>query len=272
MEDGQAPTDRRVGIIGGSGWLGAAFARGFLAKGVVRPENLILSNRAGAGPIPEAVWTADNQALVEGCDIVLLSVRLEHLPHVAIAVGDKPLVSLMAGVDVATLMRHTGARKVVRTMPNAAATIGQCYTPWYATAEVSADDRALVQRLFACCGAADEVPSEDQIDYFCGFTGAGAGYPALLARAMIAHAEARGIDPAVARRAATSVVAGASRLLAAPGAAPGDIIEALAGYRGTTAALIETAGAEGFDHAVAAGLAAAEARARELSALTARAL
>lgn len=266
------PAAPRIGIIGGSGWLGAAFARAFLAKGLVRPQDLTLSNRSGGGPIAGPVWTSDNQALVERSDIVLLSVRPEQLANVAIAVGDRLLVSLMAGVDVATLARLTAARRIIRTMPNAAATIGQCYTPWFATPEVGAAERALVQRLFESCGGADEVPSESQIDYFCGLTGSGPAFPALLARALMAHARSRGIAPEVARRGAFAVVGGAGRLLAEPGADPAALLDALIDYRGTTAALLETAEASGFTRAVAAGLGAAEERARAMTAAAARAL
>jgi pyrroline-5-carboxylate reductase len=33
-------------------------------------------------------------------------------------------------------------------MPNAAAEIGQCYTPWFATEQVTAADRAFTQAMF----------------------------------------------------------------------------------------------------------------------------
>ncbi len=259
----------RVGIIGGSGWLGSAFARAFLDTGLVAPSALVLSSRAGTGPVAEAVWTRDNQHLAARSEVVLLSVRPEQFGEVEIAAPDALVVSLMAGVGIETLRRRTGARRIVRTMPNAAATIRASYTPWFATPEVGAGDRALVQRLLESCGTADEVAAEADIDYFSGLTGSGPAFPALLAQALIAHARARGLPEATARRAALGVVAGASRLLAAEGAEPGAILDALIGYRGTTAAALETMRAAGFERAVAAGLEAAEARALAMAAATA---
>ncbi|MCK0197206.1 NAD(P)-binding domain-containing protein [Ancylobacter sp. 6x-1] len=259
----------RIGIIGGSGWLGAAFAQAFLEKGLVAPEALTLSNRTGSGPIAGVTWTSDNQALVERSDIVILSVRPEQFLDLSMAAGDRVLLSFMAGVTIETLRARTGARRIVRTMPNAAATIGACFTPWFATPEVGPDDKARVQALLEACGSAGELGSEDEIDYVSGFTGAGPALPALLARAMIQHATARGLPPALARQAALSVVTGAAQLLAEKDADPSAIMDALIGYRGITAALLETAMAGGFESLIGTALAAGEARAREMSARSA---
>lgn len=258
-----ARTTQRIGIIGGSGWLGSAFARAMLDTRFIEAGGLTLSSRAGSGTIAGAVWTSDNQALVDGSDVIVLSVRPEQFGDVAIDARGKLVISVMAGVSLTTLARHTGADRLVRAMPNAAATIGQCYTPWFATPAVSDADKALVQGLFETCGQADAVRSEADIDYFSGLTGSGAGFPALLASAMITHAEARGLPPALVRRAVLSVVAGASRLLADTD--PTRMMQALIDYRGTTAAALQTMIDRGFENAVHAGLDAADARAAEMA-------
>lgn len=258
-----ACTTRRIGIIGGSGWLGAAFAQAMLDTRFIAASQLTLSSRTGSGGIAGASWTRDNQRLVNRSDVVLLSVRPEQFGDVAIDARGKLVISVMAGVSLTTLARHTGANRLVRAMPNAAATIGACYTPWCATPAVSEADRALVQGLFETCGQADTVPSEADIDYFCGLTGSGAGFPALLASAMISHAEARGLPPALIRRAVLSVVTGASRLLVDTD--PAQMMQALIDYRGTTAAALQAMIDRGFEDAVHAGLDAADARATEMA-------
>lgn len=258
-----ARTTQRIGIIGGSGWLGGAFAKAMLDTQFIDASHLSLSNRTGSGAIAGPAWTRDNQALVDGSDVVVLSVRPQQFGDVAIDARGKLVISVMAGVSLATLARQTGADRLVRAMPNAAATIGACYTPWRATPAVSVEDKALVQGLFETCGQADEVRSEADIDYFCGLTGSGAGFPALLASAMISHAEGRGLPPALVRRAVLSVVTGASRLLADTD--PAQMMQALIDYRGTTAAALQTMIDRGFADAVHAGLDAADARAAEMA-------
>ncbi len=87
----------RIGIIGGSGWLGSAIAQSLVASGKVAPADLICSYRSakpGAAP-----WrlTKDNAELAAFADVIILSVRPQDWAAVDIAVPDKLVVSVMAG-------------------------------------------------------------------------------------------------------------------------------------------------------------------------------
>ncbi|MBV9563757.1 MAG: NAD(P)-binding domain-containing protein, partial [Bradyrhizobium sp.] len=199
----------RIGIIGGNGWLGNAIAAAAVASGVVDPRALTLSGRSdsrGAVAIPGAHWTKDNAELVRRSDVVVLSVRPEQFPAVAIDAVGKLVVSVMAAVPAHAIAARTGADRIVRALPNAAASVGKSFTPFFATASVSSEERRVVRALFASCGDADEVPQESHIDYCVGLTGSGAAFPALMAQAMIEHAVARGLPLAFARRAAQGVL------------------------------------------------------------------
>jgi pyrroline-5-carboxylate reductase len=259
-----------LGIIGGGGWLARSIGGAMLAKGVLAPAGLILSSRSGRvegfEAWPEVRLTADNRALAEQADAVVLSVRPEQFAEVHIEAADKLVISFMAGVSVDTLVEHTGSRRVIRAMPNAAAEIGQCYTPWFATAQVTDADKVLTQAMFEACGSADEVCSEADLDYLTGLVGSGAAYPALLAEAMLAHALARGLPRTVAEKAVRGVVVGASQLLGRDGMSPAAMIQAMLDYRGTTAAGLQAMLDTGFKAAVDAGLDAAEAAAQRMKA------
>jgi len=141
-----------VGIIGGGGWLGRSIGAAMLEKGVLAPTGLILSSRsgqvAGFDAWPEVQLATDNRQLAQRADIIVLSVRPEQFAAVEIEAADKLVISFMAGVSLATLLKRTGSRRVIRAMPNAAAEIGQCYTPWFATEQVTAADRAFTQAMF----------------------------------------------------------------------------------------------------------------------------
>ena len=58
----------------------------------------------------------------------------------------------MAGVPARVIAERTGAHEVVRSLPNAAASIQRSFTPWYATPAVSATSKQLAQALFEACG------------------------------------------------------------------------------------------------------------------------
>ncbi|TPJ62199.1 pyrroline-5-carboxylate reductase dimerization domain-containing protein [Mesorhizobium sp. B2-7-1] len=248
----------RLGIVGGAGWLGGAIAAAALQAGVVQPEKLALSYRsARPDRFAGAFWTDDNQALAERCDIIMLSVRPQDWPALTVDAKGKLVISVMAGIRLAEIGERHGTRRVVRTLPNAAAEVAKSYTPWIASSDATSEDRAIVRAIFSACGCQDEVGSERDIDYLTGLTGSGPAFPALLADAMMRHAIAFGLKPEVAQRAVNTVLTGTGRLLEVKDASPADTVEAFLGYRGTTAAAIETMRKAGFDEAVAQGLTAA---------------
>jgi pyrroline-5-carboxylate reductase len=260
--------EARIGIIGGNGWLGNAIARAAVASGAVDPARLTLSARSdnrGAVDIPGACWTKDNRELVDRSDVVVLSVRPDQFQGVHVDARGKLVISVMAAVPARGIAERTGAEEVVRSMPNAAATIRRSFTPWYATPPVATASKRLVQALFEACGEAAEVPLEAHLDYCAGLTGSGAAFPALLAQAMIAHAVAQGLPRDFAERAAKGVVAEASQLLAGAEGDPDGFVQAMIGYRGTTAAALQAMIDRGFTESVAAGLEAAAARAAAMA-------
>ena len=249
---------QRVGIIGGNGWIGGAIARALISSGLLPPGDLTLSCRSTPPDwLPGARWTHDNQALADRSDVVIVSVRPQDWPAIAATAPGKLVISVMAGVTLADIAARLGTDRVVRALPNAAAEVGQSYTPWTATAEVTDADRATVRRLLESFGSGDEVATEAEIDYMTGLSGTGPAYPALLAVALIRDAVAHGLPPEVARRSVTALLVGTGRLLEKNGENPEDTVAAFVDYRGVTAAGIEAMRAAGFDAAVSAGLAAA---------------
>ena len=255
--------DQRVGIIGGNGWLGSALAQAALSTGVLTPGNLTISSRSGLGDALKgsgAYWTSDNEELVRRSDFVVLSIRPAQFSRIAANMSGKLAVSVMAGISCDEIASRTGASRIVRAMPNAAAAIRKSFTPWFATKDVSPTDRAAVQTFFAACGEPAEVRAETDIDYCAVMTGTGAAFPSLLAEAMIADAIAHGLEPDFAAKAAKSVICNGSQLLANPNESSARIVREMIDYGGLTAAALETMLARGFNEAVSAGFEAALAR------------
>ncbi|ESX87088.1 pyrroline-5-carboxylate reductase dimerization domain-containing protein [Mesorhizobium sp. LNJC405B00] len=247
-----------IGIIGGGGWLGRAFAEAIVDAQIVAAEHLTLSYRSGQpGFLPDAIWTRDNQELVDRSDVIIVSVRPQDWPAIEISAPGKLVMSVMAGIPLYQLAKRLKTDRVVRTLPNAAAEVRNSYTPWIGSRSVTADDRNVVRRILEACGASDEVKTEADIDYMTGLTGSGPAFPALLAAAMIDDAVSRGMNPDIARRGVSAVLVGTGKLLEARADNPKDIVQTFLDYRGTTAAAIEAMRAAGFESAVADGLAAA---------------
>lgn len=249
---------KRFGIIGGNGWLGNAMAHAAVTSRFVEASHLTLSRRSenrGAVEIPGAYWTKDNGELAQRSDIIVLSVRPDQFGAVRIDARGKLILSVMAGVPAAKIIQRTGSERVIRSLPNAAASIRKSFTPWFGADGATAEDKEIAQRFLATFGEAAQVTGENLVDYCVGLTGSGAAFPAMLAQAMIEHAVSQGLSPEFARRAAEGVIVNASQLLS--GRDPKEIVDEMIAYRGTTAAALNAMREGNFAGAVEAGLDAA---------------
>ena len=259
-------TAQGIGIIGGTGWLGAAIAHALLSSNFVDPKGLWISNRSGRRSSfeawPDVRFTTDNQELVDACSTVMLSVLPQDFGGVAVDARGQLVISVMAGAPIEAIARNTGAERIVRALPNAAADIKLSFTPWFAALAVTAEDKEFVQSLFGTCGRADEVPTEDQIDYFSALTGPGPAFVAFYMDAMIQHAVRRGVDPKIAELAVKQLFHGAGNMLAASDLSPAQTVRAFIDYAVTTAAGLTTFQASSLSRDIGCGIDAAYQKAK----------
>lgn len=256
----------KIGIIGATGWLGSALGGHLLSQGVVAPADLVLLNRSG--PVADyhgragVVWADDVADLVARCDVIVVSVRPQDWPGLALRAEGRLVISFMAGIGLDRLADSGG--RIVRAMPNAAAETGGSYSPWFAGPGVTDADKALVIRILSAIGTSDELTAERQIDLMTALPGSGSAYPALMAVAMTDYMRAEGVPEQVALRAVEAAVVGGALLLAGRVDRAPEMLAAYVDYRGTTAAGIAAAEAAGFSAALRAALDAAAATARRL--------
>ncbi|WP_298289736.1 pyrroline-5-carboxylate reductase [Thiomonas sp.] len=211
---------------------------------------------AEAGPALRAaqavVWAVKPQQFAQAA----AQVR----PHLTDALH----VSIMAGVRCGAIARQTGAQRLVRTMPNTPALIGQGITGLFASAHASAQDRAVADALLAPAGRRVWVEREDLLDAVTAVSGSGPAYAFYLAEAMTRAGEELGLSAAQARELTLATLAGAAALAQ-------DSSEPLATLRanvtskgGTTAAALEVFDQADMQGIIDRALHAAARRAREL--------
>src|SRR5690606_40289964 len=97
----------------------------------------------------------------------------------------------------------------IRSMPNTPSTVGKGVTGLAASAAASADDLAVVRRLFELVGAVIEVP-EERIDALSTISGSGPAYVFLLIEELTKAAIGKGFDEAGARLTAGQTFIGAT--------------------------------------------------------------
>ena len=258
----------RIGIVGGTGQLGSAMATAWLETRTVLPDTLWIANRSGSlGPLarwPEIRTTTDPDHLARECEILVLSVPPAEARRLRLGAGNCLVISVMAGVTLADLAAMTGSPRIVRAMSSPAAAYRLAFSPWIPLSPLSDADERRVTTLFSAMGAADRVSSEDQIDRFTALTGPVPGFVAAFAEAMVVHATRRGIPPQLADRAIRQLFLAAGTMMSLEEAAPGEQVQTMIDYAGTTAAGLEELRRGPFQDALDAALEAAFQRTRTI--------
>ncbi len=250
---------RTIGIIGGLGWLGSALLHAALDHPNLQQVHFVVSSRRPAPQtLPERVsFTQDNQALVEASDLIVLSIRPQDWTELSLDMAGKTLISFMAGVTCEDLHTRHHPKNLIRALPNGACSVKQSYTPWFAKSDLSPDLEQLIGDLFDSFGSHDPYDLEDHIDVLTAISGAGPGYPALLAQALEQSAIGLGIPSHKARRAVNATLKGSGLLIQDLEQSPADTVSLLESYQGTTAAGLSQMKAADYLQVVDSGVRAA---------------
>lgn len=255
----------QIGIIGGNGMLGRAIATALLAATKHQDETLWISCRSGKVEGLHGVQvTADNQVLVEACDIVLLAVPPAQIGALGIDAAGRLIVSVMAGISLRQIADATGGRRIVRAMSSPAAAMHLAFSPWVAGQGVGDGDKAAVTALFSACGATAQLENEAQVELFTALAGPVPGFVAFFAECMVDYATARGIPSQVADQAVRQLFLASGRMMAEEPATPAEHVRQMIDYAGTTAAGLMRLKGSGIASELANGLDAAVERTRSI--------
>ncbi|MFM2329469.1 MAG: hypothetical protein RLZZ494_1572 [Pseudomonadota bacterium] len=210
--------------------------------------------------------TAD--ARLADAAVVVWAVKPQMFAQAAAAcapfIGQALQLSVMAGIRSDAIVNATGAARVVRTMPNTPALVGQGMTGLCATAAVSAAERAQVEQLLAPTGALLWVEAEAQLDAVTALSGSGPAYVFFFIEAMMQAGTELGLSAEQARRLAVGTFSGAAALAGASSEAPEVLRQRVTSKGGTTYAAITSMETAGVKPAFVEAMHAAAQRAQAL--------
>jgi len=266
----------------GAGSMGGAILRGVVASGIPVNGGITATNRStekaaafadldGVTSIALSETPDGNAQAAQSARIVLVGVKPAMVPDLLREIApslpdDAIVVSLAAGVTLQTFADNLGADvRVIRSMPNTPSTVGKGVTGLAAGAAASADDLALVHRLFATVGAVVEVP-ESQIDALSTISGSGPAYVYLLIEELTKAAVGMGFSEGDARVMVEQTFIGATALLDASGEEPSELRRRVTSPKGTTERAVAVLQDAHLDRTFAEAADAALARAKELAA------
>ncbi|MCS7203552.1 MAG: pyrroline-5-carboxylate reductase [Thermodesulfovibrio sp.] len=258
-----------IGFIGG-GNMAEALIRGLAKEG---KKNIIVSE-----PVSERrrylescygiKTTSSNAEVVKSAEIIILAVKPQNMKEVLEEIKDivterHTVVSIAAGVPLSFLKKYLKTDRLIRVMPNLAATVGEAVSVLSLSECLEMKIVVPVREIFMSVGKVVTLP-ENYIDLVTAVSGSGPGFLCFIVEQLIEVATELGFTEEVARELVTQTFIGTAKLLDS-GLPPDRVRQKVTSPGGTTEAGLKILSESPLKEILKATLNAAINRAKELS-------
>lgn len=265
--------DLQIAFVG-AGMMGEAMIAGLLKEELIPPRQIIATapreeRRAYLRERYAVVATDDNRHAAEQADVIVFALKPQTLPKVlptlrgAIKPADLVL-SIIAGIPIATFRDTLAHATVVRAMPNTPAQIAEGMTVWTATESVSEAQQAQVRTILGALGKEHFVADEKYLDMATALSGTGPAYCFLLLEAMVDAGVHLGFPRRVAEELVLQTMYGSTLFAMQSGKHLAELRNMVTSPGGTSAAALRALERGGLRTVLADGVWAAYERAHEL--------
>lgn len=175
------------------------------------------------------------------------------------------IISIMAGIPLNKLINNLNHDRVVRAMPNLAATEGLSVTAWLPNNKLSRADLSLTGKFISSFGSSLQVPDDDAIDKVTVLTGSGPGYVYAFMDDLIKAAKSLGFTEQSATTLAQEMLIGAVAYLQSSNETPETLVKRVSSKKGITEQAVKVLRAKKTQKIWEQALKAAYKRAKQLS-------
>ena len=258
----------KIGFLG-AGNMGGAIARAAVAAGY---RDVLLCDKDEAKAkvkAKELGCAAGDAAKLSTCDMIFLGVKPQFLKGAMVellaALGDaRPLlVSMAAGVSLATLEALAPSFPIIRIMPNTPVGIGEGMVLYTKGTLASEDDAGAFCAVMAKSGAVYEL-SEGKIDAASALSGCGPAFVCLFLEALADGGVAAGLSRDEALLFARQTLLGTAALVKETGKHPAVLKDEVCSPGGSTIQGVRALEEGAFRATVMSAVLAALARTKEL--------
>lgn len=238
---------RTIATIG-SGVMAEAIIAGLLRGQMVDAAQVIASHpradRRDQLASAHGIRTAAvNTEAIAGADVVILAIKPQMLARVGREIGEvlRPgqlVISVLAGATTKALASALGHDQIVRSMPNTPARLGKGMTVWFATPEVTPEQRAQAAALLSALGAQLEVDDEKLVAMATAVSGTGPTYVFLFMEALIDAAVHLGFPRHIAHDLVIETLEGSTLFAKQSGMHPAELRNMVTSPGGTSAAAL----------------------------------
>lgn len=248
----------KLGFIG-TGNMAGAIMGGIIKKQIFRPEEIIGADisEAGREKTKETYGievTGDNRKAADS-EVLILSVKPQYYADAIAEIkdcvrDDQLIITIAPGKTLAWLEEQFGKPvKIVRTMPNTPALVGEGMTAACVNQYVTEEEKAYALKILSSFGKVELVP-EHLIDAVVAVSGSAPAYVFMFIEAMADAAVAEGMPRAQAYEFAAQAVYGSAKMVLETGKHPGELKDMVCSPAGTTIEAVRVLEEKGLRSAV----------------------
>lgn len=167
------------------------------------------------------------QNILKKTNIVILLLAPENLKNTIKPLkkwlANKVIISMMAGIDLATLENLTGAKKVIRVISNPPVLTHSGTHVFITSEEMTQIDKNLIEMLYSATGQTFWASSETQADAIIALSGSGPAYFFYILNSMIKAGVSLGLDKQFALNLALQAASGAVEMVHKTNISPADL-------------------------------------------------
>ena len=249
----------KLGFIG-TGNMAGAIMGGIIRRGIIAPEEIIGSDiseagRERAGKEHGIQVTADNRRAAKESEVLILSVKPQFYADTIAEIKDcireeQLIITIAPGKTLAWLEEQFQKPvKIVRTMPNTPALVGEGMTAACPNRYVTDEEKDYALELLGAFGRVEIVP-ERLIDAVVAVSGSSPAYVFMFIEAMADAAVSEGMPRPQAYQFAAQAVYGSAKMVMETGKHPGELKDMVCSPAGTTIEAVRVLEERGFRSAV----------------------
>ena len=264
----------RLAFIGG-GNMASAILGGLMKQGLAQSQVVVIEPFAETAAKLQREFGVEvhgdasgASAVLTDADLVVWAVKPQVFKEAALPVAaftQKALhLSVAAGIRSDSIARWVQTDRVVRSMPNTPALVGQGITGLFSRAGVSAADKQLVEQVLKSTGEWLWVKQESDLDVVTALSGSGPAYVFYFLEAMTDAGVQMGLSPEQAYHLAKATFGGATHLARQSTDSPEVLRQRVTSKGGTTYAALTSMADDHVKEAFVKAMLAAQKRAAEL--------
>ena len=264
--------NKRIGFIGG-GAMCAAMIGGLLHKGLLKPEQItvndVASSRLTLLQQQYAVKTTDSATKVAGeSEILFLTVKPQVMATVLSNIGKVVpkktiVVSIAAGIKIATMEKYLLGVPVIRVMPNTPVAVGEGMSAVARGTHADEKTAQLISEMFAAVGRS-VVVEESMMDAVTGLSGSGPAFFFLMLDALSDAGVRVGFSRQNALLLSAQTMLGAAKMVLETGEHPGKLKDMVTSPGGTAITGVHMLETHSIRASLIEAVVAATARSRDM--------